>query len=69
MNDIIKLNKIVKEQAKNIELQKKQIESLREAINLLNRRQQASDKKSMHLTEKVRVQGNDINTVKGKLRG
>jgi len=69
MKDIITLNNFVKNQAKQIEQQGKQIVALKEAINILNRRLVTTDKKRATLTEKVRRQENDINTVKSKLKG
>lgn len=69
MKDILTLNNFVKNQAKQIELQGKQIESLKEAINILNKRLILTEKKRVTLTEKVRRHDDEINTVKTKLRG
>jgi len=68
MNNIIALNNLVKNQAKQIEKQHKQIESLREAINVINARQILMDKKRVSLTEKVRRQESDINTLNTKVK-
>jgi len=69
MKDILTLNNFVKSQAQTIELLKKQTAQMKEAINILNRRMMAMEKKRISLSEKVRRQENDINTVKSKLKG
>lgn len=59
-------NKILK---KKVEEQGKQIDSLRKALEVVNRRLQAVDRKLINSMENSRRMANDLNTVKAKLAG
>jgi len=60
MNEIETLQKIVKEQDK-------QLKALKQAIDMLNRRSIDTDKRARRNSESLRRSTNDINTIKRKL--
>jgi len=59
-------NKLLK---KTVIEQGKQIESLRKALELINRRLYAVDRKLINYMENSRRMADDLNTVKAKLGG
>ena len=62
MNDIETLQKLVKEQ-------EKQLKALKQAIDMLIRRSTDTDKRARRNSESCRRTTNDINTIKRNLRG
>jgi len=62
MNDIETLQKLVKEQ-------EKQLKALKQAIDMLIRRSTDTDKRARRNSEGLRRITNDINTIKRNLRG